>query len=141
MNYAVFGCGNHDWVATYQRIPTLIDTLAAERGAERLLERGAGDAGASDFFNSFDKWEEDLWIALAKVGHEQSTSNLGSSAHIRSQTYRTEATVEDSGLKIETVETGSARAQRLRQPDTVLGTVTQNYALTAPGAPVKRHIG
>ena len=44
-------------------------------------------------------------------------------------------------MKIETVETGTARAQLLRQPDTAFGTVVQNYALTSPGAPVKRHIG
>ena len=44
-------------------------------------------------------------------------------------------------MKIETVETGTARAQLLRQPDTAFGTVIQNYALTSPGAPVKRHIG
>lgn len=68
VRYAVFGCGNHDWVATYQRIPTLIDTVAAERGAERLLNRGVGDAGDSDFFDSFDKWEMDLWKTLVKVG-------------------------------------------------------------------------
>ncbi|KAK7685349.1 hypothetical protein QCA50_011713 [Cerrena zonata] len=121
IRYAVFGCGNRDWVATYQKIPTLIDTVAAEHGAERLLDRGAGDAGASDFFESFDKWETDLWAALAKV-------------------YSTKATSEDGGFKIETLETGSARAQLLRQPDTAFGTVIQNYVLTASGAPVKRHI-
>ena len=68
VRYAVFGCGNHDWVATYQRIPTLIDNLAAERGAERLVERGVGDAGGSDFFDSFDKWEAGLWKVLSEVG-------------------------------------------------------------------------
>ena len=74
VRYAVFGCGNHDWVATYQRIPTLIDNLAAERGAERLVERGVGDAGGSDFFDSFDKWEAGLWKVLGEVSCSSITS-------------------------------------------------------------------
>ncbi|KAK8116412.1 uncharacterized protein PG998_004693 [Apiospora kogelbergensis] len=32
VKYAVFGCGNSDWTATYQRIPTLIDELLAKAG-------------------------------------------------------------------------------------------------------------
>ena len=55
--------------------------------------------------------------------------------------YGTEVTARGEGLKIETLETGSARAQLLRQPDTAFGTVVQNYILTSVGAPVKRHIG
>ena len=66
-SYAVYGCGNRDWVATFQKVPTLIDDTLAERGAKRLLERGVGDAGASDFFESFDKWESNLWQTLRKV--------------------------------------------------------------------------
>ena len=54
-------------VATFQKVPTLIDDTLAERGAKRLLERGVGDAGASDFFESFDKWESNLWQTLRKV--------------------------------------------------------------------------
>ena len=65
--YAVFGCGNKDWVKTYQRIPTLVDATFAERGAKRLVERGEGDAGGSDFFESFDQWEAKLWEALHQV--------------------------------------------------------------------------
>ncbi|CAL1708234.1 unnamed protein product [Somion occarium] len=121
VSYAVFGCGNHDWVSTYQRIPTLIDTVAAERGAQRLLERGAGDAGGSDFYDSFDKWEAELWQTLRKV-------------------YRTTEASGEGGIKIETVESGSSRAHLLRQPDTAFGTVVQNRVLTSPGAPVKRHL-
>ena len=65
--YAVFGCGNRDWVRTYQRIPKVIDTTLGERGAKQLLERGVGDAQAAEFFEVFDEWEAKLWSALAKV--------------------------------------------------------------------------
>src|SRR5215813_1375356 len=33
VNYAVFGCGNSDWAATYQSIPRLIDERLAAHGA------------------------------------------------------------------------------------------------------------
>ena len=67
VKYGVFGCGNHDWVATYQRIPKLIDQAFAARGATRLVEHGEGDAGGSGFFDSFDEWESNLWPVLSKV--------------------------------------------------------------------------
>lgn len=67
VSHAVFGCGNHDWVATFQKIPTLIDDTFTQLGSQRLIERGIGDAGASNFFESFDKWEECLWQTLQKV--------------------------------------------------------------------------
>lgn len=65
--FAVFGCGNHDWALTYQKIPTLVDSTLAERGARRVLPRGAGDAGSSNLFEAFDKWETELWEELQKV--------------------------------------------------------------------------
>ena len=67
VSFAVFGCGNHDWVSTYQRIPTLCDDLFAKLGGKRLLARGAGDAGSAEFFETFDHWEAQLWTALAQV--------------------------------------------------------------------------
>ena len=40
VRYAVFGCGNSDWAATYQSIPRVIDEqLAAHGGAQRLCAR------------------------------------------------------------------------------------------------------
>lgn len=67
VQFAVFGCGNRDWVATYQRISTLCDSLFAERGATRLTDRGEGDASSAEFFEAFDKWETTLWEAVQKV--------------------------------------------------------------------------
>lgn len=68
MKYAVFGCGNRDWVQTYQRIPKLIDELVTKNGGKALVPRGEGDAGGSEMFNDFDNWEETLFKRLTEVG-------------------------------------------------------------------------
>ena len=36
VEYSVFGCGNRDWAATYQAIPTLIDAELEKHGAKRM---------------------------------------------------------------------------------------------------------
>jgi cytochrome P450/NADPH-cytochrome P450 reductase len=122
VRYGVFGCGNHDWVNTYQRIPTLCDDLLEKRGGQRLLPRGVGDAGASDFFQTFDEYEANMWEVLSK----------------EFQTSRNESAT--SGFEVKTVDAGAARAAALRQPDAALGRVIENRLLTKPGAPPKRHI-
>jgi sulfite reductase alpha subunit-like flavoprotein len=35
-----------------------------ERGAQRLLARGEGDAGGAEFFEAFDAYETELWKTL-----------------------------------------------------------------------------
>ena len=67
IKYAVFGCGNRDWVQTYQRIPKLIDELIAKNGGTTLVPRGEGDAGGSEMFNNFDAWEAALFKKLTEV--------------------------------------------------------------------------
>ncbi|HET7095681.1 MAG TPA: NADPH cytochrome P450 oxidoreductase family protein, partial [Thermomicrobiales bacterium] len=68
VRYAVFGCGNHEWTATYQAIPRLVDDELAAHGAERLTPRGEGDA-AGDFDGQASAWVGALWDALgAAVG-------------------------------------------------------------------------
>lgn len=44
-------------------------------------------------------------------------------------------------LSITTVDPGISRAVTLRQSDAALGEVIENKVLSAPGKPVKRHIG
>ncbi|CAF4139179.1 unnamed protein product, partial [Rotaria sordida] len=53
INYAVFGADHHDWIDTYQKIPTFIDEMIENAGGTRINERGAGDA-AGDFFGAFE---------------------------------------------------------------------------------------
>ncbi|KAM5535289.1 hypothetical protein V8D89_011043 [Ganoderma adspersum] len=121
VKFAVFGCGNRDWVNTYQRIPRLVDDALAGHGAKRMVERGEGDASGSEFFEAFDKWEKGLW---EKLGAE----------------YGTTKGTEAIGIDIKTVSEGTARAEILREKDTALGTVVENRVLTSPNAPAKRHI-
>ena len=55
LRYAVFGCGNSDWAATYQSIPRLIDERLAAHGAKSVYARGEGDA-RSDLDGQFENW-------------------------------------------------------------------------------------
>ncbi|KAF8148143.1 fatty acid hydroxylase [Mycena galopus ATCC 62051] len=121
VRFSVFGCGNSDWKATFQKIPTLCDELIEAHGGRRLLERGSGDASAGDFFQNFDEFETGLWATLSK---EYSTSRSESLAQM---------------LEVKMVDAGTDRATALRQADAFLGRVVENKVLTKNG-PVKRHI-
>jgi cytochrome P450/NADPH-cytochrome P450 reductase len=55
VKYAVFGCGNSDWAATYQSIPRIIDEQMAAHGAKAVYARGEGDA-RSDLDGQFESW-------------------------------------------------------------------------------------
>ncbi|KAK7678479.1 hypothetical protein QCA50_018539 [Cerrena zonata] len=123
VRYAVFGCGNRDWARTYQKIPRLIDETLEQRGAQRLVSRGEGDASSFEFFSSFDDWCQNLWKILPEEYH--TTINEGQAT---------------SGIEIKELDAGTSRATALRQPDTALGTVLENKVLTASGAATKRHI-
>ncbi|KAJ7808342.1 hypothetical protein B0H14DRAFT_2870527 [Mycena olivaceomarginata] len=121
VRFAVFGCGNSDWKATFQKIPNLCDELLERHGGKRLVERGSGDASVGDFFQKFDEFEAGLWATLSK---EYSTSRSESLAQM---------------LEVKIVDVGKDRASALRQTDAFLGRVIENRVLTKNG-PVKRHI-
>ncbi len=55
LRYAVFGCGNSDWAATYQSIPRFIDEQLAAHGGKSVYARGEGDA-RSDLDGQFELW-------------------------------------------------------------------------------------
>jgi cytochrome P450/NADPH-cytochrome P450 reductase len=59
VRYAVFGCGNSDWAATYQAIPRLIDEQLAAHGATRVHARGEGNA-RDDLAGQFERWFAEL---------------------------------------------------------------------------------
>jgi cytochrome P450/NADPH-cytochrome P450 reductase len=61
----VFGCGNRNWASTYQAVPRFIDERLAQYGAERLFERGEGDA-QEDLDGQFRAWRIALWQSVAK---------------------------------------------------------------------------
>jgi cytochrome P450 / NADPH-cytochrome P450 reductase len=72
VNYAVFGCGNSDWAATYQSIPRLIDEQLANFGARSVYARGEGDA-RSDLDGQFERWFASLGSAAVKAFKLDST--------------------------------------------------------------------
>jgi cytochrome P450/NADPH-cytochrome P450 reductase len=55
LRYAVFGCGNSDWAATYQSIPRIIDEQLKAHGGRSVYARGEGDA-RSDLDGQFESW-------------------------------------------------------------------------------------
>ena len=74
VSYTVFGCGNRDWAATYQAVPTRVDAALEARGATRVYPRGEGDA-RGDFDAQFEAWYAGLWDALGSaLGLDASTT-------------------------------------------------------------------
>jgi cytochrome P450/NADPH-cytochrome P450 reductase len=60
VSYSVFGCGNTEWAATYQAVPTMLDTQLEAHGARRIRARGAADA-RGDFDAQYRTWHGHLW--------------------------------------------------------------------------------
>ncbi|KAK8011010.1 cytochrome P450 oxidoreductase OrdA-like [Apiospora arundinis] len=66
VKYAVFGCGNRDWADTFQKIPTLLDSLLAQHGAERFGTRGLADVAEGDTFEKFQEWvNSEVWPSIS----------------------------------------------------------------------------
>jgi cytochrome P450 / NADPH-cytochrome P450 reductase len=74
VRYTVFGCGNRDWAATYQAVPTRVDAGLEAKGGTRVYPRGEGDA-RGDFDSQFEDWYAGLWDGLgAALGLDASTT-------------------------------------------------------------------
>jgi cytochrome P450/NADPH-cytochrome P450 reductase len=68
----VFGCGNSDWLATYQSIPRFIDEQLAAHGASNAFVRGEGDA-RDDLEGQFESWFAKLRpLAVKQLGIDTS---------------------------------------------------------------------
>lgn len=65
VRYAVFGCGNRDWAATFQTVPRMLDTKLSALGAHRITAAGEGDA-RDDFDGQFQSWFAPLWPTISK---------------------------------------------------------------------------
>ncbi len=65
VKYAVFGCGNRDWAATFQAVPRFLDERLSELGAKRIHALGEGDA-REDFDGLFQKWYQPARVAVAQ---------------------------------------------------------------------------
>jgi cytochrome P450/NADPH-cytochrome P450 reductase len=66
VKFALFGAGNRNWDSTYQSVPRFIDAKLEQYGAERIYERGEGDA-RDDLDAHFQTWKAPLWPTLAKT--------------------------------------------------------------------------
>src|ERR1700722_6972382 len=74
VRYAVFGCGNSDWAATYQSIPRVLDEQLAAHGARNVYVRGEGDA-RSDLDGQFESWFAKLApVATKELGVDSNFS-------------------------------------------------------------------
>ncbi|PHH89475.1 hypothetical protein CDD83_5995 [Cordyceps sp. RAO-2017] len=123
--YAVFGVGNHEWQATYQKIPIVVDEALAKGGATRLAPRAAADVTAGNIFDHFDDWQDKtLWPALSKsFGKSESEDSSGNGS------------AKELKLEMST----RARSSILRQ-DVMTAVVRETRLLTKPGGPRKRHL-
>ena len=65
ITFAVFGCGNRDWAATFQAVPRFVDQKLAASGARRFYDLGEGDA-REDFEGQFYKWFKSLRKVVAQ---------------------------------------------------------------------------
>lgn len=124
VQYAVFGCGNRDWAATYQAVPKQLDALLEDAGARRFRGRGEADA-RGDFFGGFADWYATFWIEFETAFGPLQTPAPGPAT--------------DAGAQIQR----GARPRLLRQGDLQTGRVTANRELVSPDHPQgrsKRHL-
>ncbi len=90
VNFTVFGCGDRDWAATYQRVPKMIDAAMEAHGARRAYQRGEGDA-SDDFDGQFRGWYENLWQPFAQAlgASVEETSDI-----VKSHRYEVELVID-----------------------------------------------
>jgi cytochrome P450/NADPH-cytochrome P450 reductase len=123
VRYAVFGCGNRDWVETWQAVPRRLDAQLQGAGAQSLMERGEADA-RGDFFGDFERWYAPFWETLER--------SLGVTA----------GPVASGPLyQVEVVP--SAGGELVKQNRLDLATVTENRELVDLSSPLgrsKRHL-
>ncbi|KAB8217645.1 cytochrome P450 [Aspergillus novoparasiticus] len=121
VNYSVFGCGHHDWSATFLRIPKAINDLIEKYGGTRLCDMGMADAANSDMFSDFDTWSElILWPAInLKFGRASSEGDVQSK----------------SALQVDVSSSMRASTLGLQLQE---GYVIENKLLTTPDVPAKR---
>lgn len=63
LRFAVFGCGDSRFGATFNRMAKVTESLLVERGAEKVFETGLGD-DSRDLNVDFSLWRAKLWPAL-----------------------------------------------------------------------------
>ena len=109
VQYAVFGCGNRDWKETFQRIPTLTDTVLEKNHAKRLTPRAPADAANNDIFNDFERWEDQtFWPAVKAKFRTKEASHYPEQLQIELST-----TLRSSHLRADVKEAVVVRHENL----------------------------
>ncbi|MGR5913698.1 flavodoxin domain-containing protein [Bacillus pacificus] len=57
VQYAVFGCGDHNWASTYQRIPRYIDEQMAQKEQQDFLN-AEKQMQSGDFEEQLEQWRK-----------------------------------------------------------------------------------
>ncbi len=133
--HAVYGCGHRDWVDTFQKVPSWVDSTLSNCGSRAVTARGVSDAANDNIFNEFDAWADDsLWPALAQEYYKQ----LGGSVCCPGG----KKLAADRGAGRGLVDLKVVRSSRSTElhPDSREGIVLETQLLTAPGDPEKRHL-
>ena len=122
VKYAVYGCGDRNWHATYHKIPRFVDEALRTHGAECLADIGLCDVQGGNPMADFEDWlDKSLSPKLKELA--------GSAADGVQKDVDVEATIS----------TGD-RVATLHQ-DLQVGTVKDVKVLTAKGEqPEKRHM-
>lgn len=129
VRYAVFGCGDHNWASTYQRIPRLIDDQLAIKGAQRLLTRGESDA-SGDFEREVDEWTEHLWPDLMQsLGLPLTSVNVAKRSALSVQFVQGAAAVPLAET-YQAVTGHVAHTRNLQHADS--GRITQHIEISLP---------
>jgi len=107
LRYAVFGCGNSDWTATYQSVPRYIDDQLRAHGGRNAYLRGEGDA-RDDLEGQFESWFAKLRpLAVKEFGIDAKFDTAPDDAPL----YRIEPVAQASVNSI--VATGGAVPMKL----------------------------
>ncbi|MDG0873213.1 bifunctional cytochrome P450/NADPH--P450 reductase [Paenibacillus thiaminolyticus] len=117
VHYAVFGCGDHNWAATYQAVPRFIDEQLAEKGATRFSPRGEADA-SGDFEKQLEAWKSQMWADAIKTFDLKLNEN---------------AEKERSTLSIQFVS-GMTETPLAQSYEAVRSTIAANRELQQPGS-------
>jgi len=122
VQYAVLGVGDRSWAATYQHVPTRIDTRLADLGATRLTDRAAADA-SGDLGGTVREFTARLRTALLERYGDPEAAVDGSEP--------------DTGYQVRALTGGPLDALAERH-GLLPATVTEAYDLTAPGHPRRK---
>lgn len=123
VTYAVLGVGDRNWAATYQHLPTRIDTRLAELGATRLTDRVAADA-SGDLTGAVREFTTRLRTALLETYGDPDATDVDPVEQI-------------SAYEVRTLTGGPLDALAERH-GLVPMTVTEARDLTAPGHPRRK---